>query len=437
MTHRHTLLSLTICLCFAALGCSDSNKNKATAKGPDTTKTKKDAKTDDKKSAPKSPKAATNEMPFEATGPVATIDGKEVSADVFNEEVKNLVKRTRGRMPAGMLANYKSQILDSVVNDQIFQKKITEFKIKISDDQLTAEIAKTEKRMGGKEKFAQMLKARGMEAGEMKDGLRKRMAYDAVLDKMYSVKIADPDVQKFYKDNPDQFKHQAQVKASHILFKLKPKAEEKDIKAAEAKAKKIAKDARKKGADFGALAKKHSEGPSAPKGGDLGFFTAGRMVKPFSEAAFAMKVGDISDPVRSRFGFHVIKVVEKKVEKAMPFDEVKDKIRQNLEIKKLRESMNKFRTESKEKYKIVLNEKNIKVNVKAPPKGMNPFGGHGGHGHGGHGGHGAGDGHGHAHPHGGKGGHAHPPKGKKIQLKAPSVNPTKVAPKKVAPPTKK
>ncbi|MCA9629349.1 MAG: peptidyl-prolyl cis-trans isomerase [Myxococcales bacterium] len=100
------------------------------------------------------------------------------------------------------------------------------------------------------------------------------------------------------------------VTASHILIGYKGAQRAKsDRSKEEAKklADKIAKEAKAKGADFAALAKKYSEGPSAPRGGDLGPFSRGRMVKPFSDAAFDLKVGDVSDPVETPFGYHIIK----------------------------------------------------------------------------------------------------------------------------------
>ncbi|MCB9588676.1 MAG: peptidyl-prolyl cis-trans isomerase [Polyangiaceae bacterium] len=100
------------------------------------------------------------------------------------------------------------------------------------------------------------------------------------------------------------------VTASHILIGYKGAQRAKSERSKdEAKklADKIAKEAKAKGADFGALAKKYSEGPSGPKGGDLGPFTRGRMVKPFSDAAFALKPGDVSEPVETPFGYHIIK----------------------------------------------------------------------------------------------------------------------------------
>ena len=87
----------------------------------------------------------------------------------------------------------------------------------------------------------------------------------------------------------------------------------------------------KAGADFFELAKKNSDGPSANSGGDLGYFSRGQMVKPFEDAAFALKPGEISGPVQTEFGWHVIKVEDKRNQPVPAFDEVKDQIMASLD----------------------------------------------------------------------------------------------------------
>lgn len=125
----------------------------------------------------------------------------------------------------------------------------------------------------------------------------------------------------------------AQVRARHILFKADEKAKDEEVAAAKAKAEAVMKEAKAKPDTFPELAKKHSEGPSASSGGDLGFFAKERMVPPFSEAAFAMKPGEISDPVRTRFGFHVIKVEERKEAKEVKYEEVREQLRSQVQRK--------------------------------------------------------------------------------------------------------
>ena len=124
----------------------------------------------------------------------------------------------------------------------------------------------------------------------------------------------------------------------------------------------ILKECRKPGADFAELAKKHSEGPSGPRGGDLDFFAREKMVPPFSQAAFAMKKGEISDIVETQFGYHIIKVTDKREARTLSFEDVEKTIRIRLKTQKRQMAMQKFITELKKKAKIVYPE------GKEPPK---------------------------------------------------------------------
>jgi len=95
----------------------------------------------------------------------------------------------------------------------------------------------------------------------------------------------------------------------------------------------------KKGDDFAALAKKYSEGPSGARGGDLGYFSRGQMVKPFEEAAFALKPGHVSDIVETQFGFHLIKLVDKKPEGMVAYKDIKDKLSEYLKSEKVQKEI--------------------------------------------------------------------------------------------------
>ena len=143
------------------------------------------------------------------------------------------------------------------------------------------------------------------------------------------VKVLDREIDDYYEYNMDTFREPKQVKARHILFKLDQGATEEEEKEVKEKATEILEEARQ-GKDFTSLAIKFSEGPTGPKGGDLGYFSEGRMVKPFEDAAFKMKKGEISELVRTRFGYHIIKVEDIKEARTKPFDEVRDQIIKTL-----------------------------------------------------------------------------------------------------------
>ncbi|HEX8026994.1 MAG TPA: SurA N-terminal domain-containing protein [Vicinamibacterales bacterium] len=147
-----------------------------------------------------------------------------------------------------------------------------------------------------------------------------------------AITVPEAEIEAFYKTNLSQYQSPAQVRASHILFKL----EGKDEKAVQAQAEEVLKMAKAPGADFAALAKKYSEDDTNNQnGGDLDYFGRGRMVAEFEQAAFAMKNGEISNaPVKTAFGFHIIKMVDNKSEQTRPLAEVRTEIEDQLKWQK-------------------------------------------------------------------------------------------------------
>ncbi len=137
--------------------------------------------------------------------------------------------------------------------------------------------------------------------------------------------IVDQEISDFYELNPERFKDPKQIKARHILFKVSPNASKSEVGEAIERAIAVLKKARV-GEDFAALARKYSQGPTASKGGDLGYITRGQMPKPFEERAFSLKAGEISGPVRTQFGWHIIKVDDIKDGAIKTLPEVRDQI---------------------------------------------------------------------------------------------------------------
>lgn len=143
------------------------------------------------------------------------------------------------------------------------------------------------------------------------------------------IQISDERVAEYYSRHPSEFKTDKRVKARHILFKVDEGAEEKTIESKKAEAMKVYEKA-KAGQDFAVLAKTYSEGPTKDQGGDLGWFTRDRMVKPFADKAFAMAPNDIGEPVRTNFGWHVIKVEQVEEAATQSLEAAAEGIKDNL-----------------------------------------------------------------------------------------------------------
>lgn len=144
------------------------------------------------------------------------------------------------------------------------------------------------------------------------------------------IRIEDAKVSEHYNSNIAKYRVEKRVKARHILIALSPDADEKTEKEAKEKALKVSQEL-KAGGDFAELAKKYSDDPSVKdNGGDLGYFSKGQMVKPFEDAAFALKEGELSEPVKTQFGFHIIKVEKIENERTKPLAEVRGEILKTL-----------------------------------------------------------------------------------------------------------
>ncbi|MDZ7698779.1 MAG: peptidyl-prolyl cis-trans isomerase [Deltaproteobacteria bacterium] len=144
-----------------------------------------------------------------------------------------------------------------------------------------------------------------------------------------AVEITDKEIVSFYEYNIEQYKHPKEVKARHILFKVDEDAADEVAQKARKAAEAVLKKARQ-GADFAKLAKQYSEGPSSSNGGDLGYFQTGQMDPAFERAAFSLKPGEISDPIRTPFGVHIIKVEDIREARTDPLEAVREKIKETL-----------------------------------------------------------------------------------------------------------
>ncbi|MCU0230169.1 MAG: peptidyl-prolyl cis-trans isomerase, partial [Acidobacteria bacterium] len=181
----------------------------------------------------------------------------------------------------------------------------------------------------------------------------RRALYVMIDDKAVEsrVQVTDAEIQAYYDQNKDAFSRPEERRARHVLVKVDAAADQATLDAAKSKIEMVAAQARS-GADFGRLAADYSDDPgSKAQGGDLGFFPRGRMVPEFDAAVFSMAPGAISDPIRTSFGYHVIKVEEVRPAGQRPLAEVKEQIRGQLRFPRLREEASKLAKELHAKVK--------------------------------------------------------------------------------------
>ena len=233
------------------------------------------------------------------------------------------------------LTAVKSRILENLIDAEILYQQSQKEGVKVDDQSINKQIETIKKRFSDEVAYKKALEGMDVSEKEIRAKIRRGLAIKQLLDTNVLQKIAvtEEESKKFYNNNPNLFKQTEQIKASHILIKVAPDAEESKKIQARKKIEAVQKKVRQ-GEDFGLLAKTSSEGPTAQRKGDLGYFGRGRMVKPFEDAVFALNVGEVSEIVETQFGYHLIKVIDKKPPRTIPYKEVQQKLEQHLKNEK-------------------------------------------------------------------------------------------------------
>ncbi len=292
----------------------------------------------------------------------------------------------QGRM---MLKAIEQQVLEEMINQTIILQAAEKEKLVASDVEVNKQYDEIKKRFGGDKQFDDAMKTYGYTEKELKDKLKYDATFAALYEKVTKdVKVTDDEISKYYESNKDQYKEPEKFKIRHILIAVNTadKKTGKTDEQAKKEAEKIIADLNA-GADFAKLAKEKSTDPgSKDKGGLLTDRMGNEMVAKggnefvpeFANAAFALKAGQITaKPVKSEFGYHIIKVDVKTTEKQLTFDEAKEKIKKDLPTTKKQDVFNKYMGDLRTKADIVnkLAEENPAGGMGAPQGGGSQGGG--------------------------------------------------------------
>lgn len=263
---------------------------------------------------------------------VATLNGEKITVADINRELEQpelqAMVETIKDDPANLI-NLKISILASKIDRDLLVKAAKSSpsydpaELQKSFDALVAE-------QGGRESINTTLSSYGTTWERFSDDINNKLLIERYVEQeiLKSFTVSEADLKKSFTENPDLYATPEMVKARHILIKIDPKATPEQIAAARKKISEIRTKALAPGADFAQLAGESSDDEATKlEGGDLGFFQRGMMVPEFEQAAFELKVGDISDPVQSEYGFHIIKVEERQVAGSPDYETSKDKVR--------------------------------------------------------------------------------------------------------------
>jgi len=269
-------------------------------------------------------------------GAIAAVGSGVVTQEQFDQIWKQAEAQYKSQanapaFPKAGTAQYnqlKASIVNYLVQNQIIKDKASELKVTVTDKQLQDRMKQIVTQVGGQKKLDKLLKEQSVTQAQLEEQLKAQMLQDAVQQKVYAdITVSQAEIEKYFNNpaNKAQFNVPESVDARHILVKTKAEAEK--VRALL--------EADNTDANWKKVAKQYStDTGSKNNGGSLGNFPKGRMVKPFEDAAFALKVGEISQPVKTQFGYHIIEVTKKTPASKQTLDQAKATIEQQLKYQK-------------------------------------------------------------------------------------------------------
>lgn len=265
----------------------------------------------------------------------ATVNGDAIPMSEVESQLNKIASQHKTKEQKEIFKKqekeFRKSILDQLINDKLYEQEAEKMGIKVTDKAVDDEVARTKKRFQSEDAFNKALKDAQFTMDELKDFIRINLIRKKVNEKVVGkITLSDADAKDYYDKNKEQFKEPEQVH----LYQIQVKTEE---------------DARKVydeiagGSDFGEAAKKYSTDPlSKDKGGDVGFQQKGMMPTELETAAFSIALNEVSQPIKTQLGFHVIKVTEKKDARQKTYDEVKSSIDQMLKAQKETDKVRKW-----------------------------------------------------------------------------------------------
>lgn len=256
----------------------------------------------------------------------------DVVATVGNEKI------TKAELYDTLVKYYGAETLETMIVDKIIETETKKVDVNITDAEIQTEMNRIIEAYGGQEAFDQQMTLSGTTAETLKADIVSYMKTLKLLEPR--ITVTEEEINTYFEENKDTFIQSEQVEASHILVDDEATANE-------------VKTQLNDGKDFAELAAKYStDASNAQSGGELGFFGKGDMVEPFETAAFSMKINEISDPVKTEFGYHIIKVTNRQEAQEASLEANRAEIEETLKDEKLNTEYSSWLTEKQEEYAI-------------------------------------------------------------------------------------
>ena len=282
---------------------------------------------------------------------MATVGGERITGAEFvqalRSEMSKYDKKIISENPA-RFEDIKRALLDDLVREHVLFVTAEGKGIAVDKNELENEYTRLKSRYT-EATFQKMLELKGISYDQWKEDKRRALLVEKLLDRdvVSQIAVTDGDIKKYYNRHKKDFSHGDEVHARQILVD--------DLKLAEGiRVKALA------GENFAALAQEHSIAPEGKRGGDLGWFQRGIMPKAFDEACFPLPTGEISPIVKTEFGYHIFKVIERRQSASARLEEVKDKIVARIRQEKIEEAFAKWYDAARRDVNVEVNEDALK-----------------------------------------------------------------------------
>jgi peptidyl-prolyl cis-trans isomerase SurA len=273
---------------------------------------------------------------------LATVDGEPITVYQLKQFTHDSI---RGRQLSASMD--QASLLDALITDTLIKKEVSDKGIVVRDEDIDRYIDAIKERNNlDEEKLKTALAGQGLSMESYRAQIREEIEREQLVTREIrgKVSVTPEDVQRYYEAHLSEYSTPSRVQVAHIVFRLDADAPPDKVAAVTAKAQEVY-ERIEKGADFAEMAKQYSEDPSGANGGDLGWFKQGELLDSLEKAAARLKVGEVSEPVRSKVGLHLIKLEGREGAAHQSLDELSDQIKQQLYNAALEERFQKWLTE--------------------------------------------------------------------------------------------
>jgi len=286
---------------------------------------------------------------------VATVNGSDIPVDDFYRElnrVQRLVLQTGKPLTCPQIIRLRTEVVEGLVRRELLYQEAKK-SVKVSEAEINEEMKKLKEQYPSETDFTNALSVMKISPAALRAQVERALLIQKLIETQFASKavVTDKEIWAYYDRNRDSFRQPEQVRASQILIKTDPRWDEGKKAAARKKIEEIRQKIQQK-QDFESLARTYSEDPSSAKGGDLGYIRIGQVLKPFEEALFVLKPGEVSDVVETNLGYHLIKATDRKPEMTIPFENLKDQLRLLLKQEKGQQEANAYIAKQREKAKV-------------------------------------------------------------------------------------